>query len=138
MGPAEVFRKHVLCCFINDAVGIKLLDEFNLDNVCWESDFPHSDSSWPNGPEVLETLLADLTDEQIDKMTHENAMRHFHFDPYATRPREQCTVAVLRSEATDVDTVTRVGRPPDESDVNFFQRLRVPPPPPGPAPASVR
>jgi hypothetical protein len=87
---------------------------------------------------VLETLLADLTDEQIDKMTHENAMRHFHFDPYATRPREQCTVAVLRSEATDVDTVTRVGRPPDESDVNFFQRLRVPPPPPGPAPASVR
>jgi len=67
-------------------------------------------------------------------MTHENAMRHFHFDPYATRPREQCTVAVLRSEAADVDTVTRVGRPPDESDVNFFQRLRVPPPPPAPAP----
>ena len=132
-GPAEVFRQHVLCCFINDEIGIKLLDEFNIDNVCWESDYPHSDSSWPNGPEVLEDLFDGLDDDVVNRITHGNAMRHYQFDPYATRPREQCTAAALRAEATDVDTVTHVGRPPDESDVDFFQRLRVPPPrPPGP------
>jgi predicted TIM-barrel fold metal-dependent hydrolase len=137
--PADLFRERILCCFIDDRVGVKLLDEFNIDNVCWESDYPHSDSSWPNGPEVLETLLDGLDDAVVDKITHDNAMRHFQFDPYATRPREQCTVAALRSEATDVDTVTHVGRPPDESDVDFFQRLRVPPPPPpGAAPAPAR
>ena len=32
---------------------MKLLDEFNIDNVCWESDYPHSDSSWPEAPEKL-------------------------------------------------------------------------------------
>ena len=132
-GPAEVFRQHVLCCFINDEIGVKLLDEFNIDNVCWESDYPHSDSSWPNGPEVLEELFDGLDDDVVNRITHGNAMRHYQFDPYATRPREQCTAAALRAEATDVDTVTHVGRPPDESDVDFFQRLRVPPPrPPGP------
>ncbi len=79
------------------------------------------------------------SDADVNRITHENAMRHFHFDPYATRPREQCTVAALRAEAPDVDTVTHVGRPPDASDVDFFQRLRVPPPPPaGLAPAPVR
>ena len=129
-GPAEVFRERVLCCFINDRIGVKLIDEFNIDNVCWESDYPHSDSTWPNGPEVLEDLLAPLDATQVAKITHENAMRHFLFDPYAVRPPQRCTVAALRSEATDVDTVTHVGRAPDESDVTFFQQLRVPPPAP--------
>ena len=63
---------------------MRLLDEFNIDNVCWESDYPHSDSSWPNSPEHLEALFADLDDATINKITHENAMRHFQFDPFAT------------------------------------------------------
>ena len=129
-GPAEVFRERVLCCFINDRIGVKLIDEFNIDNVCWESDYPHSDSTWPNAPEVLGDLFAPLGEGQIAKITHENAMRHFQFDPFRVRPRQRCTVAALRSEAIDVDTVTHVGRPPDESDVAFFQQLRVPPPTP--------
>jgi predicted TIM-barrel fold metal-dependent hydrolase len=122
-GPARVFRERVLCCFINDRIGVKLLDEFNVDNVCWESDYPHSDSSWPTGPEVVADLLGEVPDEQIDKITHGNAMRHYRFDPFAVRPRERCTVAALRSEAADVDTVTHVGRPPDETDRQFYEEL---------------
>jgi predicted TIM-barrel fold metal-dependent hydrolase len=123
-GPADVFRERVLCCFINDRVGVKLIDEFNIDNVCWESDFPHSDSTWPSAPEVLEPLLAPLPAEDIDKVTHQNAMRHYQFDPFRTRSRGRCTAGALRTEATDVDTTTRVGRPPDESDVAFFKGLQ--------------
>ncbi len=125
-GPAEVFRQRILCCFINDPVGVILIDHFNIDNVCWESDFPHSDSSWPNGPEVNEVQFASLTDEQVAKITHENAMRHFSFDPYPLRPKERCTAAALRAEAPDVDTVTRVGRPPDQSDRDFFKNKAAP------------
>jgi hypothetical protein len=123
MGPADVFRERILCCFINDPVGVSLIDHFNIDNVCWESDFPHSDSSWPNGPEVNEAQFASLSDEQINKITHQNAMRHFSFDPFATRPKERCTAKALRAEATDVDTVTHVGRAPTESDRDYFKQL---------------
>jgi predicted TIM-barrel fold metal-dependent hydrolase len=126
MGPADVFLERMLCCFINDAVGVSLLPHFNLDNVCWESDFPHSDSTWPHSPEVNERLFASVDPEVVDKITHLNAMGHFHFDPFARRPRESCTAAALRAEATDVDTTTRVGRPPDASDVTYFQRLAQP------------
>jgi predicted TIM-barrel fold metal-dependent hydrolase len=122
-GPARVFRDRILCCFINDRVGVKLIDEFNIDNVCWESDYPHSDSSWPAGPEVLVEVLAGLSDEQVNKITHRNAMRHYRFDPFGVRPRERGTVAALRAEAADVDTVTHVGRPPDETDLEYYQRL---------------
>jgi hypothetical protein len=127
-GPRDVFLERMLCCFIDDAVGIKLLDLFNLDNVCWESDFPHSDSSWPNAPETLEELFAGMQRESINKITHENAMRHYQFDPFTTRPREQCTVAALRAEATDVDTVTRVGREADASDLEAWAAQRRPVP----------
>ena len=121
--PSELFRERILCCFIEDRVGIKLLDDFNVDNVCWESDYPHSDSSWPTAPEGLETLLADLDAEVVAKLTHENAMRHYQFDPFRTRSPEQCTVGVLRAEAADVDTVTRVGRPADDRDLETWRKM---------------
>jgi predicted TIM-barrel fold metal-dependent hydrolase len=116
LGPAELFRERILCCFIEDRVGVKLIDEFNVDNVCWESDFPHSDSSWPHAPERLQPLFAGLDDAVVAKITHENAMRHFQFDPFSTRPQQECTVRALRAEAGDVDTTTTVGRPADDRD----------------------
>jgi hypothetical protein len=123
LSPTDLFRERILCCFINDRIGVKLLDEFNVDNVCWESDYPHSDSSWPNAPEKCELLFADLDDATVAKLTHENAIRHYQFDPFSIRPREQCTAAALRAEATDVDTVTRVGRPADETDREMWRRM---------------
>jgi hypothetical protein len=122
-GPDDVFRRHILCCFINDAIGVKLLDEFNVDNVCWESDFPHSDGTWPRAPEEAARVLAGVDDDVVAKITHENAMRHYSFDPFAIRPKERCTAAALRAESPDVDVVTRVGRPADERDLEAWRRL---------------
>jgi hypothetical protein len=119
--PADVFLEHVLCCFIHDPVGIELLDHFNVDNVCWESDYPHSDSHWPYAPEHAWGLLGDLDAERLAKLTHENAMRHYQFDPFASRSKESCTVGALRAESPDVDVVTRVGRPADERDVEAWR-----------------
>jgi len=123
LSPSELFRERILCCFIEDRVGVELLDHFNVDNVCWESDFPHSDSSWPDAPEHLAALFAPLGDDVIDKITHRNAMSHFRFDPFATRPREQCTARALRAEAADVDTVTHVGRLADARDLESWRKL---------------
>ena len=124
-GPKQIFRDHVLCCFINDAVGVQLLDHFNVDNVCWESDFPHSDGTWPEAPEKAAKLFSDAgtPPDVIAKITHENAMRHYQFDPFAIRPKERCTAAALRAESPDVDVVTRVGRAADERDLAAWQQL---------------
>jgi predicted TIM-barrel fold metal-dependent hydrolase len=122
-GPSDIFLKHVLCCFISDPIGIELRDHFNLDNLCWECDYPHSDTNWPNSPEELSPLLSDLSDNDINRITHENAMRHFQFDPFKYREKDNCRVGALRAEATDVDTVTRVGRKADERDRNHFKNL---------------
>jgi hypothetical protein len=51
----------------------------------------------------LAKSLGDLTDEEVNLITHENAMRFFQYDPFAHRPREECTVGALRARAAGVD-----------------------------------
>ncbi len=47
--------------------------------------------------------LEGVPDDEVNKITHLNAMRHFRYDPFSVRPREKCTVAALRAESPDVD-----------------------------------
>jgi len=105
--PSEVFLERVVLCFIDDPAGVANLDRMDVDRVCWESDYPHSDSTWPISPETLWPAVEGLPDATIDKVTHENALRHFRFDPFAVRPREKCTVRALREEAAGVDVTPR-------------------------------
>jgi predicted TIM-barrel fold metal-dependent hydrolase len=99
--PSEVFRERIVTCFIDDPTGVLIRDRVGIDTICWEADYPHSDSTWPTSPEYLMKSLDGVPDEDIDKITHVNAMRHFRFDPFAYRAREQATVGALRREAAD-------------------------------------
>ena len=107
--PSEVFMEHVVLCFISDAVGSRLAREIGVDRITVEIDYPHSDTTWPRAPERLMSDFAgtDLTDDEIDRMTHLNAMREFTYDPFRYRAREQCTVGALRAEAIGVDIEPR-------------------------------
>ncbi|TDT98361.1 putative TIM-barrel fold metal-dependent hydrolase [Streptomyces sp. 846.5] len=103
--PSEVFREHFLTCFISDPVGVKLRHDIGIDNIAWECDYPHSDSMWPEAPEELIGVMNrfDVSDSDINKMTHENAMRWYSFAPFAHVPREQATVGALRKLAKGHD-----------------------------------
>ncbi|MFN8100370.1 MAG: amidohydrolase family protein [Mycobacterium sp.] len=107
--PSEVFREHFLTCFISDPLGIKLRHEIGIDNICWEADYPHSDSMWPGAPEELGAVFAaeNVSDDDIDKMTYQNAMRWYSFDPFAHIGREQATVGALRKAAAGHDVSIR-------------------------------
>ena len=105
--PSEVFRERFLTCFISDPIGVKLRHDIGIDNIAWECDYPHSDSSWPQAAEELAEVTAGVPDEEINKITYENACRWYQFDPFEHRMREQCTVGALRAEAGDHDVATR-------------------------------
>jgi hypothetical protein len=52
---------------------------------------------------LLAPALAGLSDVEINKITHENAIELFSYDPFSHIPKEQCTVGALRAQAADVD-----------------------------------
>ena len=118
--PSEVFKDRVLVCFIDDETGIEMRHRIGVDNISWECDYPHSDSTWPQAPEVLMKSFdaVGVPDHDIDKISWKNACRFYKFDPFQHIPREQCTVSALRAQAADVDTTPRrYGRPVDEADI---------------------
>jgi predicted TIM-barrel fold metal-dependent hydrolase len=104
--PSEVFREHVLACFISDPTSLKLYKEIGVDLIAFEVDYPHSDSVWPNAPEFLLQQLdgAGMSDVDIEKVTWGNVARFCDYDPFAAIPKEQATVGALRAKAIDVDT----------------------------------
>jgi predicted TIM-barrel fold metal-dependent hydrolase len=111
--PSEVFKEHVITCFIADNFGLTQLEEMNEDMVTWECDYPHSDTTWPTSPEYVWAAVQDLSDAQIAKVTHGNAMRLFSFDPFSIRSRERSTVKALRQEAEGHDiSIVSHGTPP--------------------------
>jgi predicted TIM-barrel fold metal-dependent hydrolase len=119
--PSEVFLDHFMTCFIADPIGLQLRHEVGVDNICWEMDYPHSDSSWPDAPEEFAAACEKygVTDDEIAKITHENAMKWYQFDPYSIRPKERCTVRALRDEVAGHDVSIR------SFDTGRFERSEI-------------
>ncbi|WP_343575421.1 amidohydrolase family protein [Mycobacterium sp.] len=107
--PSEVFREHFLTCFISDKVGVALRNMIGIDNICWEADYPHSDSMWPGAPEELWEVLSanSVPDDEIKKMAYQNAMRWYSFDPFSHISEAQATVGSLRKAAEGHDVSIR-------------------------------
>ena len=97
--PSDVFKKHFLNCFIDDAFGLQNIDFIGEDMIAYECDYPHSDTLWPEVPERLWPTLNHLTDAQVDKVTHLNGMRFFRFPLFDYHKREELTVGALRARA---------------------------------------
>ncbi|MGH9060872.1 MAG: amidohydrolase family protein, partial [Acidimicrobiales bacterium] len=54
------------------------------------------------------TQLGGVSDGDVDRITHANAMHHFHFEPFsALGGREACTVGALRARAVGHDIAIR-------------------------------
>lgn len=98
--PSDLVKRHFLHCFIDDKFGLQNLQHLGEDNAAFETDYPHSDALWPEVPEHLWESVKHLTDVQIDKVTHVNAIRFFRHDSlFQNYKREEITVGALRAKA---------------------------------------
>jgi hypothetical protein len=64
---------------------------------------------WPGAPEELDGVFGEsaVPDADIAKMTHENAMRWYSYDPFAVKAKEDSTVGALRRSAAGHDVTIR-------------------------------
>jgi predicted TIM-barrel fold metal-dependent hydrolase len=76
--PSELFREHVYGCFVSDRTGIALRADI-IDNIMFESDYPHSDCNWPHTRKLLAEVLADVPDEDARKIVETNARTLYNF-----------------------------------------------------------
>jgi predicted TIM-barrel fold metal-dependent hydrolase len=72
--PSELFAEHVYGCFFDDAFGLKNLDSIGVGNVLYETDYPHSDSTWPKSREVGEAQMGHLDADAVERIVRGNAI----------------------------------------------------------------
>ncbi|HEX6392544.1 MAG TPA: amidohydrolase family protein [Acidimicrobiales bacterium] len=109
--PSEVFNDHMITCFIDDHFGVASRQFLDMDKVCWECDYPHSDSTWPTAPETFMKQMDGVDRYDIERISHLNAIRNFGYDPFSVLPKEECTVGALRRKAAGHDvSITAKGK----------------------------
>ena len=80
MRPSDFFHKNVVLSFQEDAVGIRLRDVIGVDNMMWGSDYPHSESTFPQSQKILAEILAGVPEDEQAKIVGANTARVYHFD----------------------------------------------------------
>jgi predicted TIM-barrel fold metal-dependent hydrolase len=78
--PSTYFRNNVYACFFRDPVGIQLIDQIGPDNVTFETDYPHTDTTWPDTRQVVAAMVEGLSDELVHKLLRGNAIRLYGLD----------------------------------------------------------
>ena len=73
--PSELFKKHIYGCYFDDPHGLRSLEEIGVDNVTFECDYPHSDSTWPHTAKIALEQTMNLSDEVVYKLMRGNAIK---------------------------------------------------------------
>ena len=80
--PVDLFKEHIYGCFFEDYSGVREMRHLDLlDNIVIETDYPHSDTTWPHSIEIAHRQLEGLTQEQADKILIGNACKLYRFEP---------------------------------------------------------
>jgi predicted TIM-barrel fold metal-dependent hydrolase len=78
--PSSYFRKQVYGCFFRDRHGLESLASIGVDNVTFETDYPHTDSTWPHTKKVAEEMMQGLSAETVYKIVRGNAIKMLSLD----------------------------------------------------------
>jgi uncharacterized protein len=77
--PSELFRRQVFATFEEDALGETLIPLLGADSCMWASDYPHTDSTFPNSLHAIEEALGTLPPGDRRKITVTNCARLYGF-----------------------------------------------------------
>ncbi|MFC4055254.1 amidohydrolase family protein [Actinomadura syzygii] len=82
--PTSYIRGRVYGCIFDDETGLANRDVIGMDQICFETDYPHADSTYPDSADVAARICdkAGLDDTEIYKLLRGNAIRAFGLERY--------------------------------------------------------
>ncbi len=78
--PSTYYYRQIYGCFFDDAYGLDNIERVGIDNVCFETDYPHSDSTWPVSKEVAIKQMGHLPADIQRKLVRGNAIELLSLD----------------------------------------------------------
>jgi predicted TIM-barrel fold metal-dependent hydrolase len=80
--PSTYYYRQMFACFFDDEFGLTegALAKIGERNILFETDYPHSDSTWPHTKEVATKLMGHLPDETVRRLVRGNAIELYQLD----------------------------------------------------------
>jgi predicted TIM-barrel fold metal-dependent hydrolase len=78
--PSSYLKEHVWFCVFDDPSVLRFLDIIGEDNICFETDYPHPDGSWPHSRQTALQQTGTLTPEQREKILRTNAAQLYRIE----------------------------------------------------------
>jgi len=75
--PAELLQRNFFFCLLDEPSAMVQRHRIGIDNIVFETDFPHTDASWPDTQELLHRHLTGLPEDEARKISWQNAAALF-------------------------------------------------------------
>ena len=82
--PSSYIHHRIYGCVFDDEIGLRNRDVIGMDQICFETDYPHADSTFPHSKKVANDICtqAGLDEEETWKFLRGNAIRAFGLERY--------------------------------------------------------
>jgi predicted TIM-barrel fold metal-dependent hydrolase len=71
--PSEVLKRNFWFCTIDDPSTIDTRHRIGVENILFETDYPHGDGTWPDTQLLVEKVWGHLPEDEVRMMLCENA-----------------------------------------------------------------
>src|SRR5262249_29372535 len=79
--PPSPYMRQVYGAFFDDRAGLAARHVIGIDQLTFETDYPHQDSTWPHSVDVVLTFADMLDDDELRKVVHDNGAALLGLDP---------------------------------------------------------
>ena len=82
--PSSYIPNHIWGCIFDDEIGLKNRDIIGMNQICFEVDFPHADTTFPNTLKVATKICeeAGLSEDEIYRLMRGNAIDCFGLERF--------------------------------------------------------
>jgi predicted TIM-barrel fold metal-dependent hydrolase len=80
MKPSDYFRRQFHVTFEDDEAGILTRHMIGVDCLLWGNDYPHHDAIWPHSMKILDETMADVSDDERERMCFRNTVELYDID----------------------------------------------------------
>jgi predicted TIM-barrel fold metal-dependent hydrolase len=70
----SAYMRQVYGCFYDDLAGLEARDRIGLDQITFETDYPHQDSTWPHTLDAVRKFAPTLSADELAKVLRGNAL----------------------------------------------------------------
>ena len=65
-----LFQNQMRATFLRDDVGVRERETIGVNVIMWSSDYPHSETTWPESKQYIDAHMGDIPEHQRKEIQH--------------------------------------------------------------------